>query len=64
MWCNTMLDCIIGPSFIENTISSPVYLDMLQRFLFPQTAEVDSLIFQQDGAPPHFGAIVHPALDT
>jgi hypothetical protein len=37
---------------------------MLENFVFPQiAAEVDSLIFQQDGAPAHFGGIVHTALD-
>jgi hypothetical protein len=43
---------------------SAVYLDMLQNFVFPKTvAEVDGLIFQQDGAPAHFGATVRTALD-
>jgi hypothetical protein len=36
---------------------------MLENFVLPQIAEVDGLIFQQDGAPPHFGAIVRTALD-
>jgi hypothetical protein len=36
---------------------------MLENFVFPQIAEVDGLIFQQDGAPPHFAAIVRTALD-
>jgi hypothetical protein len=43
---------------------SAVYLDMLENFVFPQIlAEVDGLIFQQDHAPAHFGAIVCTALD-
>jgi hypothetical protein len=59
-----MSDRIVGPFFFhESTITGAVYLDMLQNFVFPQTAEVDSLIFQQDGAPPYFGAIVRTALD-
>lgn len=41
-----------------------VYLDMLQNLVLPQTAaEVDGPIFQPDGAPEHFGAIVRSSLD-
>jgi hypothetical protein len=64
VWFGIMLDRIVGPFFFhESTITSAVYLDMLENFVFPQIAEVDSLIFQQDGAPHHFGAIVCTALD-
>jgi hypothetical protein len=64
VWCGIMSDRIVGPFFFhESTITSAVHLDILQNFVFPQTAEVDCLIFQQDGAPPHFGAIVRTALD-
>jgi hypothetical protein len=59
-----MSDRIVGPLFFhESTITSAVYLDVLENFVFPQIAEVDCLIFQQDGAPPNFGAIVRTALD-
>jgi hypothetical protein len=62
--CGIMSDRIVGPFFFhESTITSAVYLDVLENFVFPQIAEVDGLIFQQDGAPPHFGAIVRTALD-
>jgi hypothetical protein len=38
--------------------------DMLENFVSPQiVAEVESLIFQQDGTPAHFGAIACTALD-
>jgi hypothetical protein len=66
VWCGIMSDRIVGPFFFffhENTITSAVYLDTLENFVFPQISEVDDLIFQQDGAPPHFGAIVRTALD-
>jgi hypothetical protein len=33
-------------------------LRTLSLVQFTWTAEVDSLIFQQDGTPPHFGAMV------
>jgi hypothetical protein len=43
--------------FMETTITSIVYLDMLQQFLIPQLDEDDQggrIRFQQDGAPPHY----------
>jgi hypothetical protein len=64
VWCGIMSDRTVGPFFFHKiTITSAVYLDMLENFVFPQIAEVDGLIFQQDGTPPHFGAIVRTALD-
>jgi hypothetical protein len=43
---------------------SAVYPDMLENFVFPQAvAEVDGLLIQRDGAPAHFGAIVHTSLN-
>jgi hypothetical protein len=63
MWCSIMSDRTVGPFiFHESTITSAVCLDMLENFVFPQIAEVDGLIFQQDGAPPHVGATVRTAL--
>jgi hypothetical protein len=37
---------------MESSITGTVYLDMLTEFLIPQL-DVDNVIFQQDGAPPH-----------
>ncbi|GBL92696.1 hypothetical protein AVEN_119092-1 [Araneus ventricosus] len=39
-----------------------IYLDMLQLYAVPQFPE--GVIFQQDGAPPHYGNIVREFLDT
>jgi hypothetical protein len=45
---------VYGPFFFaENTITGHVYLDRLQHFLVPQL-DVNSVIWQQDGAPPHY----------
>jgi hypothetical protein len=38
---------------MESSITGSVYLDMLTEFLIPKL-DVDSMIFQQDGAPPHY----------
>jgi hypothetical protein len=49
---------VYGPFFfMETTINSIVYLDMLQQFLIPQLDEDDQeghIHFQQDGTPPHY----------
>jgi hypothetical protein len=42
---------------METTITSIVYLDMLQQFLIPHLYEDDQegrIHFQQDDAPPHY----------
>ncbi|XP_042202003.1 SLIT-ROBO Rho GTPase-activating protein 3-like [Callorhinchus milii] len=47
---------VYGPFFFEgNTNTGQAYLEMLQKWLFPQLDEdSDYFIFQQDGAPPHW----------
>jgi hypothetical protein len=50
--------------FHESTITSAVYLDMLENCVFPQiVTEVDGFIFQENGAPANFGAIVRISLN-
>ena len=51
-----MKNRIIGPFFfIEKSITGLVYQDMLEEFLYPQVADLQpQVIFQQDGAPPHW----------
>ncbi|KFM72979.1 Transposable element Tc1 transposase, partial [Stegodyphus mimosarum] len=60
VWCGQMHDRVIGPFFFtEKTVSSVVYLDMLENFVFPQLEELHPhVVLQQDGAPPHWGTIV------
>ncbi|GBN13626.1 hypothetical protein AVEN_4468-1 [Araneus ventricosus] len=43
-------------------MTSNIYLDMLQLYAVPQFPE--GVIFQQDGAPPHYDNIVREFLDT
>lgn len=66
VWCGMMNNIIIGPFFFgESTITSSVYLDMLQQFVEPQVEELQpSIIFQQDGAPPHWGLMVRDYLNS
>ncbi|KAJ4429534.1 hypothetical protein ANN_21703 [Periplaneta americana] len=57
-----MRDRIIGPYFFaEKTVTANTYLDMLQLYAVPQLP--DGVIFQQDGAPPHFANMVRTFLD-
>jgi hypothetical protein len=58
---------VYGPFFMETTITSIMYLDMLQQFLIPQLDEDDQegrIHFQQDGAPPHYLEEVCENLNT
>ena len=43
-----------------------IYLNMLELFLEPQLQDdviLDTVVFQQDGAPPHFAHIVREYLN-
>jgi hypothetical protein len=57
---------MFGPFFFaERTISGFIYLDMLENYLIPQLQDMEGqVIFQQDGAPPHFDTEVRQFLDT
>ncbi|KFM75855.1 Transposable element Tcb1 transposase, partial [Stegodyphus mimosarum] len=65
VWCGLMHDRVTGAFFFtEKTVSSVVYLDMLENFVFPQLEELQPHVFlQQDGAPPHWGTIVRSSLN-
>lgn len=65
VWCGLMRDRIVGPFFFtERTVTGPIYLDMLQLFVFPQLLPLQpNVIFQQDGAPPHWSLDVRRSLD-
>ncbi|KFM61825.1 hypothetical protein X975_12247, partial [Stegodyphus mimosarum] len=65
VWCELMHDRVTGPFFFtEKTISSVVYLDMLENFVFSQLEELQPHVFlEQDGTPPHWGTIVRSSLN-
>ena len=52
-----MCNRIIKPFFFnELSITADVYLDLLTKYVAPQLIEFQPIIiFQQDGAPPHWG---------
>ena len=52
--------------FAEKTVTGNTYLDMLEQFLEPQLISdgiMDTVVFQQDGAPPHFAITVRDYLN-
>jgi hypothetical protein len=58
---------LIGPFFFkDDTVNGENYLSMLQNFFRPEVRrlhKVRSIIFQQDGASPHFTIDVRQYLD-
>lgn len=61
VWAGIKGDTIIGPHFFENTLNAERYLNFLQtnfqNFVDEKIplAELETLWFQHDGAPPHNG---------
>ena len=57
VWCGLMHNQIIGPFiFAESTFTANIYLDTLKHYVVPQLEEFQPrVVFQQDGAPPHWG---------
>jgi hypothetical protein len=64
--CALKHDGVIGPFFFaEQTVTSHSYLDRLQLCAVPQLEqECAEVIFQHDGAPPHYSAIVREFQDA
>ena len=60
-----MRDKIIGPFFFaEKSITAQIYLDLLTEYVSLQLEQYQPpVIFQQDGALPHWGLAVGQFLD-
>jgi hypothetical protein len=68
VWYGMTENRIYGPFFFdERTVNGATYLNMVQNPLVPQLQQVRGflrrVIFQQDGAPPHFALDVRAYLD-
>ena len=65
VWCGIMCNRIIGPFFFnEASITADVYLDLLTEYVALQLIDFQpTIIFQQDGAPPHWGLHVREFLN-
>ena len=60
VWRGLIHNQIIKPFFFtESTITADIYLDMLKHSVVPQLEEFQPwVVFQQDGALPHWGLMV------
>lgn len=74
VWCGIIGEHVIGPYFLDGTLTSARYLLLLQESIVPELRRLfpnhdnpnlpaQQIWFQQDGAPPHFGRIVREYLD-
>jgi hypothetical protein len=67
VWGAISTEGLIGPYFFDGTVNGTNYHDMLSNYVLPQLQQrpdYDSLIFMQDGAPPHYATVVRNLLDT
>ena len=69
VWCGISANKLYGPFFFEANVNAAVYLQMLQQQFLPAfnahipLPQRNNMIFQQDGAPPHFSNIVRAFLN-
>jgi hypothetical protein len=62
VWCGITSSEIIGPYFFEENVTGESYLAMLQNFLWDKI-KGKRMLFQQDGASPHYAVSVRNWLD-
>lgn len=66
VWAAICESGIYGPFFFDENVSSESYLQMLKESFWPSVEEkglTNTILFMQDGAPPHFGLSVRSWLD-
>lgn len=65
VWCAVSCSRVIGPFFFgEKNINGNIFVDMFENFAIPQLAHLQpNIIFQLDGAPPHWRHFVRDSLD-
>lgn len=66
VWIGFTSTFCLQPYFFEGTITAHSYLRMLQNHVCPRLKRIcklTSIIFQQDGAPAHFGQVVRSYLE-
>ena len=65
VWCFLHHSRIVGPYFFSDpTVTGANYLEMLENYAYPIIKNIPGLIFQQDGAPPHWALNVRASLDN
>ena len=66
VWGGIWSNGVIGPYFFEGNVTSEKYLQMLKNNIIPELEEhsnFQTMIWQQDGAPAHYGQVVRNYLD-
>lgn len=73
VWAGIYGNRIVGPFFLPGNLTGEMYLNLLQNAVEPALTEIieqnehyneNQLIFQQDGAPPHYAHTVRQYLDN
>lgn len=75
VWIGVVNNRLLGPYFFDSNVTAERYLHLLQTSIVPDLIEAfpdpnnphhlsDRLIFQQDGAPPHYALQVRRFLDN
>jgi transposase len=66
VWAGIWSNGVVGPFFFEGNVTSEKYLQMLTTNVIPQLQQhpmFQTMIWQQDDAPPHYGRNVREYLD-
>jgi hypothetical protein len=66
VWAGLWAGGLVGPFFFNGNITGASYLDMLKFNVWPalhQIPNLDHMMFEQDGAPPHWSLAVRQWLD-
>ena len=68
VWCGLLIDRLVGPFicffFVEDTVTSTIYIDVLEGFAFSEIEDLQpNVIFQQDSAPPRWTLVVQAVLN-
>lgn len=67
VWAGLSSSGVLGPYFFDDPMDCAGYLTMLHRDVLPAMQAVpnfNELLFQHDGAPPHYAPAVRNFLDT
>ncbi len=62
VWCGLTSGGLIGPYFFKETVTGPVYKQLLLDYAWPQLKR-KRLYFQHDEAAPHYAIVVRSWLD-
>lgn len=73
VWAGIFGNSIVGPFFLPGNLTGDMYLDLLENTIDPALTDIiennpgyveADLIFQQDGAPPHYSQNVRNYLNN